>query len=236
MKSEIIVFTDGSSRGNPGPGGWGTMVSFDNKVVELGGFEDETTNNRMEMSAAREALSYLHEYSSPSEPITIHTDSKYLIDGITKWVFGWSKNGWITTQKKEVENRDLWEALMLLVKGKKITWKHVDGHSGIPANERCDEIATAFADEKDIDLYNGPKGDYGVDLSITEAEEGAKKPSKKSSNAKAYSYLSLVGNVFKIHKTWTECEKEVQGKKGARFKKSFSASDEGDIKREWGIR
>lgn len=236
MKSEIIVFTDGSSRGNPGPGGWGAVTSFDGKVVELGGFEYETTNNRMEMSAAREALSYLNEYASPSDPITVYTDSNYLINGVTKWIFGWAKNGWITAQKKDVENRDLWEALMILIKGKKINWVHVDGHAGIPGNERCDEIATAFADEKDIDLYGGPKAEYSVDLSITEAEEGAKKPSKKSSSAKAYSYLSLVNNVFKTHKTWADCEKEVKGKKGARFKKSFSASDEDDIKRDWGIR
>jgi ribonuclease HI len=233
--SQIIVFTDGSSRGNPGPGGWGTIVSFNEKVVELGGFEDDTTNNRMEMSAAREALSYLHEYASPGDQITVHTDSNYLINGITKWVFGWAKNGWITSQKTEVENRDLWEALMLLVKGKKIKWIHVDGHAGVPGNERCDEIATGFADDTDVKLYNGTLGDYGIDLQQT-TNDGQQKSSKKKSSAKAYSYLSLVNNVFKKHQTWAECEKEVKGKKGAKFKKSISLEDEKMIIKSWGIK
>ncbi len=238
MKADIVVFTDGSSRGNPGKGGWGSIVFFQNKDVphvrELGGRDNHTTNNRMELTAAHKALEFVYTHA-PKESVSVqvYTDSKYLIQGITQWVFGWEKNNWITSQKTAVENRDLWEGLLSLTRGKNIVWTHVDGHAGVPGNERCDGIATSYADENPVSLYDGDASLYSVDLSVVSgASEGGV---KKRKSAQAYSYVSVVDGVFKTHTTWASCEKEVKGKKGARFKKAVSAEDEKNIQKEWGI-
>ncbi len=239
--SQIIIFTDGSSRGNPGPGGWGTVISYPDKgtqkVIELGGREDLTTNNRMEIQASIEALSFITKNVDTSDAeIVINTDSNYLINGITKWVFGWMKNGWKTSAKGDVENRDLWEVLARLVSGKKIKWSHVDGHAGVPGNERCDVIATSYADKTDIVLYQNDAQKYPINLSVSTSTSGSSSSgAKKSSSAKAYSYLSLLDGVCVIHKSWAECEARVKGKSGARFKKSISKDDEEQIKKSWGL-
>lgn len=229
----ITIFTDGSSRGNPGPGGWGAIIRTEDEVKELGGREDHTTNNRMELSAAINALVYVAENGIDGN-ITLQTDSKYVISGITSWVKGWQKNGWKTTAKKDVENRDLWEALSFVSNGLSIEWKYVEGHAGHPGNERCDEIATSFADKTNVNLYHGPKNKYPVDLDAKPMP--GKKPAKKksSSGVKAYSYLSLVNGELHIHKTWAECEARVKGARGAKFKKSTSAENEREIIKEWG--
>src|SRR3972149_9838624 len=147
----IVIFTDGASKGNPGPGGFGVIIVFsDNKVIELGGGEKHTTNNRMELSGAIYALS---EVLKKEEEILVYTDSKYLINGMTGWIYGWQKNGWKTKDKKVVLNKDLWEKLVELVKNKKIKWHYVGGHVGVAGNERCDEIADAKALGKKVDLY-----------------------------------------------------------------------------------
>ena len=127
MKDGILIWSDGSSRGNPGPGGWGVIiVSPEKEVVELGGGEEHTTNNRMELLGAISALSYVDKNVLPSAGyMRIHTDSSYVINGITKWVHGWRRNNWLTSEKKEVLNRDLWEKLFSLTVGKKIKWKYV---------------------------------------------------------------------------------------------------------------
>ena len=166
MKDKIIIFSDGSSRGNPGPGGWGAIVASGGKVTELGGRENHTTNNRMELRGAIDALSSLGSPVSKSE-IILNTDSSYVINGITKWVYGWQKNGWKSSQKEDVVNRDLWEQLIEVSRGLKIKWNYVGGHIGVPGNERCDEIATSFADNADIKLFKGRVSDYEVDLSDT---------------------------------------------------------------------
>src|SRR5689334_19491210 len=116
----IRIFTDGSSRGNPGPGGWGAILDTGSTTIELGGREDHTTNNRMEMTAALNALRRLRDEGLLEA--TVHTDSKYLIQGITEWIAGWQRNGWITSTKKEVENRDLWEGLAHASSGLVLSW------------------------------------------------------------------------------------------------------------------
>ena len=152
--NEIIIFTDGSSKDNPGPGGWGAIIkkpTTNNRqlTTEIGGRAEHTTNNRMELTAAIEALSFLKSYKPPAAvSYKLFSDSKYLIDGITKWIHGWQKNGWRTKDRKGVLNRDLWESLYELTAGKEIEWKYVAGHIGHPENERCDEIAQAFAEGK----------------------------------------------------------------------------------------
>ncbi len=224
----IEIYTDGSSLGNPGPGGWGTIITENDKVIaERGGYEKVTTNNRMELSAVISALE-----SIPQEhDITVYTDSAYVVSGITRWVIGWSKNNWKTSQKIDVLNRDLWERLVDASGHKVIGWKIIKGHSGIPANERCDVIATSYADKKPAVLYHGSRERYGVNISTASTEMGASH--KSSSRAKAYSYVSRVDGVIQTHKTWDECKERVSGVSSARFKKSVSPSDEMEIIKEF---
>lgn len=157
----ITIYTDGSSRGNPGPGGWGAIVIGDNEVVELGGGDSHTTNNKMELTAAIKSLEFVGAKSSNfSQEIIINTDSEYVMKGITTWIHGWQKKGWKTANKKPVLNQDLWQKLLDVSEGRNIAWKYVAGHSGVPLNERADEIATTFADTLMPVLYNGPKDKY----------------------------------------------------------------------------
>lgn len=222
--SKTIIFTDGASRGNPGKGGWGAIVSENSQVREIGGREDGATNNQMELTAIVEALKVAEAIN-----IEIFTDSSYVVNGITKWVHGWEKNDWKTKAKKDVLNKNLWKKLRAETIGKKIDWHIIPGHSGLPGNERCDVIATAFADKEPCELFSGKATDYDVDLTNLEINESLKvKKDRSRSRAKAYSYISEVNGVVKTHKTWAECERRVSGKK-ARFKKALSPSEEKEI-------
>ena len=136
-KPVVTVFTDGACSGNPGPGGWGAILMSGGHRKELRGSEADTTNNRMELSAAIGALEALKKPST----VALHTDSNYLKDGITKWIFGWKRNGWKTADKKPVKNEDLWKRLELALKTHTIEWHWVKGHAGHPENERADELA-----------------------------------------------------------------------------------------------
>jgi len=154
--SFVEIYTDGSSKGNPGSGGWGAIIFDEEKVLEIGGNEENTTNNRMEMKAAIETLKILPEGAEAK----LHTDSEYLIKGITIWILGWQKNGWRTKDKKEVLNKDLWQELWRETEKRKVEWKKVLGHSGHTLNERCDEIAQSFANGKQMKLFEGNLLDY----------------------------------------------------------------------------
>ena len=137
MMTQVEVFTDGACSGNPGPGGWGAILRYGDTEKELSGGETETTNNRMEMMAAISALEAL------KRPVTvdIHTDSTYVRDGITKWIHGWKKRDWRTTDKKPVKNVDLWQRLEAAAAKHEVAWHWVKGHAGHPENERADELA-----------------------------------------------------------------------------------------------
>jgi len=137
MLPEVRIATDGACKGNPGPGGWGAILHAGQTEKILTGAEPLTTNNRMEMTAALEALKAL---TKPCDVI-ITTDSRYLIDGMTKWVGGWQKNGWRTADKKPVKNADLWMALVAAAKPHRLRWDWVKGHAGHPLNERADALA-----------------------------------------------------------------------------------------------
>ena len=141
--SKVEIFTDGACKGNPGPGGWGALIRYGTNEKELSGGESNTTNNRMELMAAIEALNAL---TRPCE-VVLSTDSNYVKDGITKWIFGWQKNGWRTADRKPVKNADLWQALLEAVRRHKIEWQWVRGHSGHPENERADKLASDAAME-----------------------------------------------------------------------------------------
>lgn len=151
-----IIYTDGSSKGNPGPGGYAAIIVDEKNVVEIGGHEPLTTNNRMEMTAAIEALKKTPEGTE----IEIHTDSEYLMKGATIWIKNWQKNNWRTKDRKDVLNRDLWEIIFEETEKRNVAWQKVLGHSGHVFNERCDEIAQDLADGKNVSLYNGLKQGY----------------------------------------------------------------------------
>ena len=133
----VQIFTDGACKGNPGPGGWGAILRYRDNEKEMNGYEPETTNNIMELTAVIEALKTL----SRSCTIVITTDSNYVKDGITKWIHNWKLKGWKTAARKPVKNKELWIALDELVENHDITWKWVKGHSGHPENERADDLA-----------------------------------------------------------------------------------------------
>jgi ribonuclease HI len=233
----ITVFTDGAAKGNPGPGGWGAIVATDERVREIGGGSPHTTNNQMELTAVIESLRAARGVEGKVE---LHTDSTYVIRGITEWIHGWRRRGWLTAEGQPVLNRELWEALAAEVAGRGrggIHWHYVRGHSAIPGNERCDEIAVAFAAGKFADLYQGPRVGYAVAIDERPDDTSVPKRSSnsgKSKSAPAYSYLSYVNGVPMRHATWAECAQRVRGASGARYKKAASADDEAAILRAWG--
>ncbi len=137
MASRVSIWTDGACSGNPGPGGWGAVMRYNGHERELSGGEPETTNNRMELTAAIEALSTLKR---PCE-VDLYTDSQYVRGGVSGWMDNWKRNGWKTSDKKPVKNEDLWRALDAARQSHAIVWHWVKGHSGHPENERADELA-----------------------------------------------------------------------------------------------
>jgi ribonuclease HI len=145
-KGKVIIHTDGACSGNPGPGGWGAILDYNGTRKEIYGGEPQSTNNRMELKAAIEALNVLKRECD----VEMHVDSQYVKDGITKWIHGWKRNGWKTADKKPVKNVELWQALDEAIKRHDITWHWVKGHAGHPENERADELARqGIADMKD---------------------------------------------------------------------------------------
>jgi len=143
LETEVKLFADGACRGNPGPGGWGALVRSGNEERELRGSEAHTTNNRMEMTAVIVAM----ESIAAASVVHVTTDSQYVKNGITQWMFNWKKNGWRTADKKPVKNIDLWQRLDAAVAAHKVHWHWVKGHSGHIENERVDRLANIAIDE-----------------------------------------------------------------------------------------
>jgi ribonuclease HI len=138
----VSIHSDGACRGNPGPGGWGAVLRYGDSVRELSGAVSQTTNNRMELQGVIEALRVLKRQVSAD----VYTDSQYVRNGITEWLAGWKARGWRTADRKPVKNQDLWEELDALAQSHQLRWHWVKGHSGVPDNERCDELANAAID------------------------------------------------------------------------------------------
>jgi len=237
MSNPIQIFTDGAAKGNPGRGGYGAVVCQGDTVTELGGFKQLTTNNQMELQAVVEALKFVVA-QAPSEPTAaIYTDSKYVVEGSTGWVFGWVKNGWQTKAKTPVINKELWQALLPLLQAVEIDWHKVPGHVGIIGNERADTIASDYAANGTFELYAGPKAGYGFDISDTsydKAKAAQRSATRKRSAQKAHSYVSLLDGQIQTHQTWAQCEARVKGKSGTRFKKSLDAKNEQEIIKDFG--
>ena len=146
-KGKVIIHTDGACSGNPGPGGWGAILDYNGTRKEIYGGEPQSTNNRMELKAAIEALNILKRACI----VEMHVDSQYVKDGITKWIHGWKRNGWKTADKKPVKNLEFWQALDEAIKRHEISWHWVKGHDGHPENERADELARlGIADMKKV--------------------------------------------------------------------------------------
>ncbi|MBV9093682.1 MAG: ribonuclease HI [Streptosporangiaceae bacterium] len=135
--TDVVIYTDGACRANPGPGGWGAVLQWRGQEKEMHGSDPVTTNNRMELMAAIQALEALRR---PAK-VKLYTDSRYLLDGITKWVTGWQRNGWLTSARHPVKNVDLWRRLIDVMDDHEIRWQWVKGHAGDPGNERADELA-----------------------------------------------------------------------------------------------
>jgi ribonuclease HI len=144
MKNNIVIYTDGACKGNPGEGGWGAVIEDKKSVNKLYGYEENTTNNRMEIVAAIKALKTFSEKSD----IIIYTDSKYLMNGINDWINNWKKNNWKTSNKKDVKNVDLWKIIDELNLKHNIEWNWVKGHSGNPGNEMADDLANLAISRK----------------------------------------------------------------------------------------
>ena len=139
---QVIIYTDGACRGNPGPGGWGALIKFETAEKEIFGGQPDTTNNQMELSAAIEGLSILTEPCN----VELFTDSKYVMDGITQWIQNWKKNNWRTAAKKDVKNKELWQKLDQLINQHQVQWHWVKGHSGDAGNEAADLLANKGID------------------------------------------------------------------------------------------
>ena len=150
MNKEVEVYTDGACSGNPGPGGWGATIKLEEETVEIYGGENNTTNNRMELIAAIKALEFLNE----SHKIILYTDSNYVKDGITKWIFNWKKNNWKTSSKKPVKNKELWERLDELNLSKNINWIWVKAHNVDEFNNQVDILARKAAENLTDSSFN----------------------------------------------------------------------------------
>ncbi|MBI5444826.1 MAG: ribonuclease HI [Deltaproteobacteria bacterium] len=239
---DLIVYTDGACSGNPGPGGWAAVLVRGPERMEIGGREAATTNNRMEMRAAIEGL----RHARPGERVHVVTDSRYLHDGISKWIHGWKRRGWTKADGGDVLNREVWEELDRLVAtpGLRVSWEHVRGHAGHVMNERCDEIATAFARGEHPPLHvSGSSWAAGeavrrsVDRRSGEPPAtGSPAPGERPPTPAFYpAYVSLVGGRVAVHRTWPECEARVLHVSGARHRRVRTPREYGEALRAWGM-
>ena len=243
-EDSYCAFCDGACSGNPGPGGWGAVINLgpDRSVVEIGGPSTKTTNNQMELLAAIKTLEFFQSQTKAAQfPLTLYTDSKYVLGGMTSWADGWSKRGWLKSDGSAVMNQPEWKRLLLLrdAHPKKIHWTYVPGHCGIAGNDRADQIAVCFSKHQEIDLYAGSFEAYSVALFPVHSDDPTTrtkaKAKKASSKGKALFYLSLVAGKLQKHSSWAECEAATKGRSGAKFKKICSLSEESAVRRQWGV-
>ncbi len=220
---DLLIYADGGCIGNPGPGGWGAVLVRGAHYLEMGGSEAQTTNNRMEMRAALEGL----RRACAGERVHVVTDSRYLHDGMSKWLAGWKRRQWRRADGQPVLNRDLWEALDRVCTAHRapVTWEHVRGHAGHALNERCDAIANGFARGSPPPLR---EGDGSWIPGLREADVPAP-------DVAFPAYLSLVEGELRLHLDWPDCDAWVRGAKGARYKKVRSGAELQAILSGWGV-
>jgi ribonuclease HI len=229
---DIVVYTDGASRGNPGKGGWAAVIVAGDRAFELAGAQADATNNQMELLATIKGLGYVRD-RFPEQTTKLHADSAYVLNGIERWLDGWERNGWMTVAKKPVENKALWKELLALrdAFGRKLQLVKVEGHAGEKYNERVDTLAVDAALGKEQELFAGSLAEY--EALLKDMKPKPKKENKKTSDKAAYSYVSLVNGSVHVDHTWAACEKRVKGAKGAKFKKVFSKQEETDLVQDY---
>ncbi len=237
-----ILYTDGACSGNPGPGGFGTII-FDGSVIhEIGEHFSTTTNNRMELQAVISGFNFILQKKDfqVDKKIQVYTDSVYVIKGITKWIFGWQKKSWLNSEGVSVVNKDLWQILYHLVYNDfcdyKVNWDYVRGHNNDPGNERCDEIAVSFSKQNYIQLIHSPVQNYLFDITkppVIEVIPENKSFQIKDSSKKTW-YISLINGVVTRYDSWKDCEAQVKGRSGVKFKKISSDLEEQNILKLWG--
>lgn len=230
----LTMYTDGASRGNPGPGGWGAVILVDGYAMEVAGSSKRATNNQMELQAVLEVLSDSGARAHKG-PVIVYSDSAYVVNGLNSWVYGWEKKGWVTSTKTPVENKAMWQKLLVLLKeyGTRLSIEKVKGHAGDLYNERCDELAVSAALGEKEKHFKGSQKDYdiclveiGTTAKVASSATHRKGGKKAKATGPAYSYVSLVGGKVYADKTWAECERRVKGKKGAKYQKVFSKGEE----------
>ena len=215
--NSVDIITDGACSGNPGRGGWAAIVIDGSRHTEYSGADAHTTNNRMELQAAITGL----QQAPAQRTLRVITDSQYLINGITKWVKGWQKNGWKTREGQPVENRDLWE-LLIAVNGAHVSWQHVKGHAGHPLNERANTLAQQQA---------------GSGTGTPLPAQTTPSPAPTHTNQSTFPcYLSLIGSNLQRHATWESCQRTVHGVSGAKFKKVANQQQLEAQLRVWKVR
>jgi ribonuclease HI len=291
FSSHLIMYTDGACSGNPGPGGWGSLIFYENLIYEIGGFESVTTNNRMEILSVLKVLEWAQSRSWTPHTIEIYSDSKYLIQSATLWYKGWMRRGWVTSSGEPVKNRDLFESLIKTIdffkkeNKSKVQWTYVPGHKGFAGNERVDAIAVSYSRGYNLNppLYEGLSTEYYFDFLketeplrlnhceskkesfVSKKELVSPKPSvdlesypypisqvsSKSVESTDLSswddffvllkgkisrgYLAYVNNHVYMLGSWTECERLVKGRRGARYQKFFSTREVVDILEKWSV-
>lgn len=236
MKKQVMIHTDGASRGNPGKGGWAAILMTEKEVVELAGRKDMATNNQMELEGAIQALATAVK-KFKGDSVVLHSDSAYVLGGLNSWLDGWVRNNWVTVTKKPVENKLQWQKLLALRDelGRDLQLVKVAGHSGHDYNDRCDELAVAYALDKKIPLFKGSYTAYIGYLAENPPVSIQKKAksSSSSSSKKAYSYVSLVDGKVYRDTSWSACEARVKGKRGAKYKKVFSKEEETELMQDY---
>ncbi len=242
LDADFLLIADGSCQGNPGPGGWSYVLASGNEVFEGYGSEPLSTNNRMEISALLFALRKLNQLSWKGK-LQVHLDSQYVLSGASAWIFGWQKRGWRTAAGDDVKNVELWQQLaeeLLNLKGQvKISWHYVRGHTGVPGNERVDELAAMACADQSADENHETDAEETIEnlwrgLDDKTFEPNRTSSSQQKSTEKPY-YISLVeGKVYRDD-TWPACEARVKGRPHVKYKKVKSAAEESEILRSWGI-
>lgn len=236
LDKRIVIFTDGACSGNPGPGGWASIVFHSrDKITELAGGNRHTTNNQMELQGVIEALSFI---SSLSDDISIYTDSTYVINGATKWVWGWAQRNWLTAENNPVSNKELWIKLIPLLQKHRgrLVWKYVRGHTGVVGNERCDQLAVSCSKGESLYLYEGLYSEYPYKIFPLPVDESLPTSSfskeKRKESSVSY-YISLVNGVVSKYQKWNDCERAVRGVSGAKYKKVKNEQDEKETLKSW---
>lgn len=237
----IQIFTDGATRGNPGPGGYGVVVldRVHDKLFEYGQHKALTTNNEMELAAVLRALLVAKENDYRS--FTLFTDSKYVHTGVTAWRFGWAKRGWTNKEGEPIKNRELWQEVHKVLSTTgfvDIQWVRVSGHMGVPGNEAADSVATMFADKKKIDLAAGPVDpSRWAELSQVpnlEEIEAIRARKRAHTSGEGCWYISLIDGVVEDHQTWDECKKRTTGVY-SKYKKVCSEEEKVEVLAGWGV-